>query len=266
MTLKHNNYIKKWYNDYVSNFLVDYKQLKSLLELKLDHSIYVAAHSKAIAIGEGWSQSDILVSEVIGLLHDTGRFFQIVEFQTFSDPDSLDHGELGFKIVKESSVLSSLSESGKKIILDSIHYHNTREIPDYINPDSLRFVKLIRDADKLDIFRVISDAIHNNKIEDHPEITLNIDINGPVNPAALAQILDKKTIEYRNIKSLADFGLTQLSWIYDVNYRYTLNQIAERGILEEIIDLLPKDKEVLKAAKSVSEYMAQKIQFQIFSN
>lgn len=253
------NDIKTWFHAYVNDFLTDGSRFKHLIELKIEHCIHVAGHAKDIAAGLQWPQADILTSEVLGLLHDIGRFPQVAEFQTFYDPDSVNHGELGFCVVKESDVLSSLSKSDRERILDSVHYHNSREIPHHVNSDSLRFVKLVRDADKLDIYRIISDAVHTNKIKDHPEIMLNIDINGPPNPAALAQFLDHQTVSYKNIKSLTDFGFTQLSWIYDINYPYTLKYIAEHRIIEDIAGALPQDAEITQAVNSLAEYMKQKM-------
>lgn len=57
-----------------------------------------------------WFQSDILIAEAPGLLHDVGRFSQLVEFGTFSDTDSINHGESGYKIIKHFEVFSPLPQ------------------------------------------------------------------------------------------------------------------------------------------------------------
>ncbi len=260
MNVEQFNHLQKWFHKYVKNITPDSGKLIHLIQLKLEHSINTAYYSRALGEDMRWSVSDILTAEALGLLHDVGRFSQIVKFGTFSDTGSINHGECGHKIIKQFNILSPLTGDDQARILDGIHYHNSVEIPQHINPDSLRFVKLVRDADKLDIFRVINDSIKNNRLDDYPEITLNIDINGPVNPLVLSQVLNKQIVSYKNVKSLADFGLTQLSWIYDINYKFTFQQIFDRRILEQVIELLPEEKEIQKVARAVKMFIAQKLQ------
>jgi len=251
------NEIRAWFFHYVENISHDSGILKPLIQLKLDHSLHVADDSREIAENLKWPLSEIVIAETLGLLHDVGRFSQIVEFRTFSDPDSINHGERGYHIIRDLDVLSSLPAQEQLIFLDGIHYHNVREIPHHICKESLRYIKLLRDADKLDIFRVINDMLHNGTLEKHPEITLNIDLNGPVSPAALAQILNEQTVSYENIKSLADFGLTQLSWIYDINYYVTFQRIIDRSIIEKIIEFLPENKEIKNVVQKVNTFITK---------
>ncbi|MBT4482273.1 MAG: HD domain-containing protein [Candidatus Latescibacteria bacterium] len=247
--------IKKWFHAYVEDITPDNDKLIHLIRLKYDHSLHVAENSRLIAEGMKWLKSDINVAEALGLLHDVGRFSQVVEYRTFYDPDSINHGERGFKVVGESGILSALPQNEQMKILDGIKFHNLITIPQYVNSARLRFVKLIRDADKLDIYRIIYDTVKTKIFEEHPEIFLNIDFDGPINPAALAQILNKETVSYRNVKSFKDFCLNQLSWMYDINYSLTFRLISEREIFKKVTAILPEDNGVQKAVRSVHAYM-----------
>ncbi len=259
MNVEHFNHLKKWFLKYIEDISPNNGRLKSLIQLKTVHSLNVAENSRALAEDLKLSQFDILTSEALGLFHDIGRFSQIIEFQTFSDPDSINHGEHGYKIIKQFDILSTLPAIDQKRILDGTHYHNSRKIPKHVSSDSLYFLKLVRDTDKLDIYRVISDSIKNNEFKEYPEITLDIDINGSLNPLALAQVQSKQTVSYKNVKSLVDFGLTQLSWIYDINYKFTFQQILKREIFEEITKLLPEEKEVNEVVQSVKSFIETKL-------
>lgn len=250
--------VKKWFIDYVENITPDNSKFIHLIRLKLDHSLHVAENSGLIADGMKWSKADVITAEALGLLHDVGRFSQIVEFHTFSDADSINHGEQGFQVVRNSGILSALPKDEQMKIFDGIKYHNLIKIPQHINSDNLRFVKLVRDADKLDIYRVINDTVKTDKLEEHPEIFLNIDFDGPINPAALAQILNRETVSHGNIKSFKDFCLTQLSWMYDINYSLTFRLISERGIFKTVTAFLPGESDVQKAVQSVSAYIKDK--------
>lgn len=259
MNINQFNVIKKWFHDYVEDITPNDAKLIHLIQLKLDHSLHVGENSRFIAEGMKWSEPDVIAAEALGLLHDVGRFSQVVEFSTFSDSGSINHGERGFHVVRMSSVLSTFPQKEQMKILDGIKFHNLINIPQHVNSDRLSFVKLVRDADKLDIYRVISDTVKTKKFEEYPEIFLNIDFEGPINPAALTQILNKETVSHRNIKSFKDFCLTQLSWMYDINYSFTFRLISERRIFKTVSAFLPEDNDVQKAIRSVRAYINERI-------
>ncbi len=247
--------IREWFKDYYDSCISTDGGRTKLMALKLEHSIKVGCHAKAIAEDEKWSAIEIEVAGILGILHDVGRFSQIVEFGTFSDPDSVNHGERGYEVVRSEGVLLPLPEEIQTALLNGIRHHNASRIPEKLDETSVRYLQLVRDADKLDIFRVIHKAIRKNTIEEQPEITLNVDIDGPVNPVALSELENHHNVSYENIKSLADFGLTQLSWIYDLNYRYSFKYVADCDILTIITNMLPQNPDVVRAIDNISNYL-----------
>ena len=259
MDAKQCNMLKKWFSDYVEDVFIEDEKITAFIQLKLEHSIKVAESCRIFATRMDWSQSDIYTAEVIGLFHDIGRFSQLVEYRTFADENSINHGERGYRLIKQFGILSFLPESGQSGILNGIRYHNSRYIPTHITTDSLPFLRLVRDADKLDIIRVIRSHIKNNRLEEHPEIILNIDIDGPVNPDALKQILNKETVSYKNVKSLADFGLAQLAWIYDINYKVTFQEIIDGNIIDKITEFFPHIQEIQEVKQHVETYIMEKM-------
>ncbi len=64
----------------------------------------------------------------------------------------------------------------------------------------------VRDADKLDIYRVLYDAWRSGVFRAQPEILHGVDIDGPPTAAALADLQARRTISFRNVRSLADFS------------------------------------------------------------
>ena len=65
------------------------------------HSLRVMRISKEIAIGLNLNDDEIKIATLIGLLHDIGRFEQYTNYKTFRDNDSIDHGDLGAKILEK---------------------------------------------------------------------------------------------------------------------------------------------------------------------
>ena len=74
--------------------------------LKIVHSYKVAEIAKELAVHQSCSQEDVELAELIGLLHDIGRFEQLKQYHTFLDAKSIDHAALGVQILKEQGLLS----------------------------------------------------------------------------------------------------------------------------------------------------------------
>jgi len=200
-----------------------------------------------------------MLADVVGMLHDAGRFPQFAKFRTFYDPSSLNHGECGYETALSCGALKSCAPADAAIILDGIRHHNCRRVPASLPGASLPFLKLVRDADKLDILYIVNDTIKRDRHKDYPEILLNIDLKGPPNPALIREIQETKTGSYQNVKTLADMGLMRLSWIYDVNYLPAFRRIRERRLLEDVYATLPDTAEVRAIISSASEFIAQKM-------
>lgn len=249
--------IADWFNSYCDSYaaLADSSRKTALMELKREHSLQVASHTVAIANDEQWTPFEREAAELLGLIHDVGRFPQLAEYGTFSDDSSLNHGELGFRVIVNTGILESLPVETRTALSDGIRYHNQRAIPQDIGSKSAHYLRLIRDADKLDIFRIIHDAVASNRIADHPEITLNIDLDGPINPVALSELKRRQNVTYANVRSLADFGLAQLAWLYDLNHRHSVRFVLDHGILDRILVLIPETPDTIAITDDIRVFL-----------
>ncbi len=247
--------IKAWFQNYVTTHVPEKLQSNQMIQIKLEHSLNVADNCRTIAEELKWDESDITTAEALGLLHDIGRFSQFAEFSTFSDSDSVNHGELGCKVVSRSNILSSISGRHRQCILEGIRHHNHRNLVQDVNQDSMPFLKLVRDADKLDIFQIVNKIENNNQLEERMKSALNLKSDGSINSAVLDEIRENNMVSNRNVKSLVDFHLMQLSWVFDINYSPTFRRISEGRFFERIINILPDDKEVQNVTKSISSYL-----------
>lgn len=88
--------IKRAFDEYVHNYdLNNYD-----ISYKYKHSFRVKEISKTLAKYLYLNEDDIKLAEVIGLLHDIGRFKQLELFDSYKDKN-INHGELGVKILFE---------------------------------------------------------------------------------------------------------------------------------------------------------------------
>lgn len=253
--------IKRWFASYVAGFAAPDGSLHNIYLIKRDHSLRVGANCLAIAGALGWEGGRIAAAEALGLLHDVGRFPQFQRFHTLEDAKSVNHGELGRGIVSDFDLLSSSNTGERDAILCSICHHNSRELADGCGPESLAFLKLIRDADKLDIIRVVSDIIRTGNFSKHPELLLNVDPDGPASPEMIEAVTCRRSGSYKNVRSLADMNLMRLSWVYDLNYPPTFRFFAERELLEEIRGMMPATPEIHRIIETARSYVMERSEF-----
>ena len=71
----------------------------------------------------------------------------------------------------------------------------------------------MRDADKLDIFRVLEDQVEHTDGRGDSRAFWNLAISAPPNPVVVECIAKGRPVDYQNIKSLSDFVLIQVGWM-----------------------------------------------------
>ena len=131
-----------------------YDLTNAAIARKQSHSLRVMANAREIATKMKLSAEQIDLATMIGLLHDIARFEQYTKFQTYSDQESFDHGDRAVEILKENGKIREyLSDSQyDNLIFTAIQNHNKYAISEDVSGEKLLFAKIIRDADKLDIF------------------------------------------------------------------------------------------------------------------
>jgi len=249
-----------WFDDYVNQFYGDDQYVNANLELKDNHSRRTCQETLHLAGELGLTDNQRRIAEVIALFHDIGRFEQFIKYRTYNDVRSVNHCLLGLDVLRRTKVLDSIDEKEKELIEKAIEYHGIKELPSGLNGQYLLFCKLIRDADKVDIFYVVTEYYAQYK--DNPN-GFTLELEFPDKPGYSAQvvedILQGKRVDYRSLQTLNDMKLLQLSWVYDVNFTATLKRIRHRKFLERIIDFLPETSDIEQVKSTVFEYVDSKI-------
>jgi len=243
------------YDAYVDTFRGSDGKLPVMMQLKRTHTAFVVKNAEAIVDGEGFSPEEREVSVAAALLHDTGRYEQLRLYNTFRDSDSVDHAVFSHDIVIEKGWLKKVEvegrgrESWEDAVLKAILYHNRRDLPEEIrDPPStstsdLNLLSLaahtVRDADKLDIFRVLEDQVAHTDWKKDSRAFWNLAVSAPPNPVVVDCIEKGLPVDYQNITSLADFVLIQVGWmIAGIQFATSRRLCRERGHLAYRRDFL----------------------------
>ena len=237
----------------------DTEKLPYPLQLKVDHSHRVADDSRLLAEHMHYSPNDKTIAIACGLIHDIGRFEQYRQYQSFVDRTSVDHGECGFEALEENNILQGIDPAEALIIRNGVRYHNKKMIPETIESNSIPWLHLLRDADKLDIFFIVKDLIINERFKEYQQLVAPIDFDAPPSPEVLHDLTDRQFVSYNHIKSLPDIFLLLLSWIHDLHYPASLQILKERSIIGFISERLKPFPETQEHIGRTLEYIKNRI-------
>ena len=248
--------LKAWFDTYTRSFLTGEAHKDSALVLKIEHTERVCNNICHLGRSLDLTDGHMRIAEAIGLFHDIGRFVQYRRYRTFNDRKSANHAALGVDVLNETSVLDSLFIDEKATIIEAVRFHNAPALPGNKPQESTVFMRLIRDADKLDIWKVFADYYRSHQ-RPEPAIVQHL----PDLPTWEADIVnaltEKRMAKFQDMKSLNDFKLLQLSWVFDLHFSETFIQAKKRGDLATIAQSLPDDRAVRLATASVMEQLAQ---------
>lgn len=251
------NKARKFYKEYMSG----YNPEEPRIALKIAHIYRTAEEAKWLAESLKLNKEDILLAELIGLLHDIGRFEQVKKYNTFLDKISINHGEYGVKVLFEDNLIRNFIEDSQydEIIKKAILNHNKARIEDDVTDErELLHCKIIRDADKLDIFKVVLiDSLEASyPLDKYPK--------EHVNPKIKEDFIKNHKVYYSDIKACVDLLVGQLGYVFDINYLYSLEKINNENYLEKLIKRFdPEDEKTIKDLNELRDiaekYMQEKI-------
>ncbi len=242
---------KKEFLKYVNNYNMKIPEMQR----KREHSIRVMEVSEKLAQNLNLSEEKIQVAALIGLLHDIGRFEQFKRYGTFKDAKSIDHGNLGVEILfkGEEPFIRKFIEDPKydNIIKIAIKNHNKFKIEDGLNEEELLFSKMIRDADKIDIFYEGVIIFWNEEGERE-----NIN-NSIASEKIMEKIRKGSLIDRKDIITPLDGLMSYFGFLFDLNFEYSIKLVKKEQYVEKILNKFDFSTNK-KAEKQIQEFLSRK--------
>ena len=198
---------------YVSNFDVSLDGIKR----KISHSVRVMRLSRKYAMELEFDNDDVELASLIGLLHDIGRFYQYQTYHSFNDFKTIDHADYGVKILFEDRLISKFTnkEEDYELIRFAIKNHNKLKIEDTNDSRFVKFARLIRDVDKLDIVYLLG------YLGEYEVISNDDDISDKV----VDDLLNNRPVDIRNEVNTNDHIAVTFGLVYDINYDVVLGEL-----------------------------------------
>jgi len=249
-----NNY-RDFFKRYTKSFFGLNQYKNKNYKLKQDHTKRVCANILELCSSLNFTEQGKNIAEAIALFHDIGRFVQFKTYNTFSDGKSENHAILGLRVLKETKIINKSAH--KNIILSAVRFHNLKELPNTLqDKNTILYSKLIRDADKLDIFNVLTNY-YISKNTDNPALDLELPHTTSYSEGVITDFFSNKCVDIKFLKGDIDFKLLQLSWIYDINFNKTLDIIKHKKYIEKILSVLPENTQVEQIHDHIKKYLLQ---------
>jgi putative nucleotidyltransferase with HDIG domain len=258
---------KSWFGNYVAGFYGDDEFVNANLKLKEAHSLRTCEEMLYLANELGLDGNSRRIAEVIALFHDIGRFEQFIRYRTYNDVRSINHCLLGIDVLRKMDMLAAVEKEEKELIEKAIEYHGIRQLPAGLDGRYSLFCRLIRDADKIDIFYVVTEYYRQYR-EKPQEFMLELEFpDRPVYSAEVVkEILAGRRLDYSKLRTLNDMKLLQVGWVYDVNFAATLRRIKQRGFLKMLFDFLPETEDIKKVREKIFNFVDSRIQQEKLEN
>ncbi len=238
---------------YTETFLNGDTEFDKNILLKKKHSLLVWRECRQLAEAENFSRRMAAIIEIAGLFHDIGRFAQLRGFNTFVDCKSINHGVLGREVLLKTKMLAALPERDRNIVFTVTKIHNERLLAGNFDGETLLVAKAVRDADKLDIIRVMLTEYAKGKLDG--TVILHLEESDNISPRVLAHLKQGENPSIADFKTLTDFKLAQLAWIYDLNFKHSLREFKKREFYEQIASYLPDIPQVNVLCGQMLDYL-----------
>lgn len=239
------NKVNSWFEAYVRSFRGRNSEEQEAYAMKAEHTLKVRDISRELAEYLMLSPRDVALAQIIGILHDVGRFSQFEKYHSFIDFKTEDHAALGLKVIGEQDFVNDFLPEDRMVIFYAIQYHNKKNLAFAPNERALFFGKILRDADKMDIYRVLEPFLRPS------------DGSG-VSPLFVKNFIEGKQCDYPACRTLDDKKIIRLMWAYDINFSWMLEKIARKGYFEVIYRNLPHTPEITQGMQKLVDYVVKK--------
>eukprot|EP00831_Metopus_contortus_P041274 TRINITY_DN32365_c0_g1_i1.p1 TRINITY_DN32365_c0_g1~~TRINITY_DN32365_c0_g1_i1.p1 ORF type:complete len:263 (-),score=53.50 TRINITY_DN32365_c0_g1_i1:280-1068(-) len=229
-----------WFNAYTRRYLDRAEgTVRDLVRRKISHTMRVLSHVQGILEELQPDEALAQAAEVAAILHDVGRFPQLLGHKSFDDHAGYDHAEQGAIILAGAEVLNPLPEHWRDVIMTVVRYHNRGVVPEGLDAEAQTVLEILRDADKLDAIQGNLKYMNPNSLHGKALKSGLAWHDTEVSPEVVRLTLDRKLIPFKAINWSNDFILFLCCWLYDLHVPYAFRHLDQSGNYERLLAMLP---------------------------
>ena len=237
------------FENYVSNYNLNDPNIY----LKYKHTGKVAENCERIAKSLNLPMKDIDLAWEIGMLHDIGRFEQLRRFDTFIDTESIDHAEFGADLLFKDGLIEKFDDEKEnyELLEKAVRLHSLYRLPDDLSERELLFCQVIRDADKIDIYR----ANYETGLHVIYHVTKEELLNSEITPEVYQVFCEERAIPRNIRKTIADNLVGHIALTFELVYPESKSMAIEQGYLKKLLETEFVNPETIELMKQISQRM-----------
>jgi len=223
------------------------------LVMKQEHTARVVELVSGLAEAEGLERGMVRLCRIAAWLHDVGRFPQFFHHRTFADDQSCSHAELSVREC-ESGPLSWLCPDDASAVRNAVALHSAYAVPGYLTGGPRLVCQLLRDADKLDIWRIVLHHYENGAPPGSLAIGPELAVDG-WNPDYVEALLSSRCAVTADKRSITDLRLLQTGWVFDISSTHACRYALREGYIERLLAFLPDNEVMNRVRQHVRGYL-----------
>lgn len=281
-------HIKKTFQEYTDR----YDSTNPKIKLKIDHTYRVADLCEQIAQSLELSAAEVDLAWLSGMLHDVGRFEQLRRYNTFSDAQSIDHARFAVELLYDEGLItdyvpeisttelvagartwrsmggvneSHTSQSEDMPLSDilqtlriAIGEHSAYRIQKGLDERTRMFCQILRDADKVDIFRVICDT----PMEEVYGFQTKDILRSAITPEVMQAFYEHHAVLRKLKKCPADYIVAHGSLAFELVYPESLRIAKEQGYLKQMMSFQSENPDTAEIfedlRKDLNDYLEER--------
>lgn len=230
---------KHEFDEYVSHYDLHIPQI----HLKYIHSYKVVDVIDELCDMRGVKEEKDLCL-LIGLLHDIGRFEQFRIYHSFIDYQTVDHAAFSSYLLFEKGLIRRFIEKDTydSIIQHAIEQHNKYQIDEGFDEEELFYIYMIRDADKLDHFRVKETEKDTTLLG----VTYRQAGQETISDAVYDQFMHHQLIYAPTRQTHLDQWISYIAFIYDLHFDESKQYINSHNYIHKSFDKIKVTHEETK--------------------
>ena len=253
------NKIRTWYDAYVLEFSSEDSEIQINIDLLKEHASRVIENVIELALSINIDESNLFLLQTAALLHDIGRFEQLVKHGTYADNEVSNHIQIGLNVIEEHEVLMALEEDERQLVIDCVKMHDLSELPKNSDKQSLVLIHLLRDADRIDVLRIVSDYYTHKKVHPNRHLDMELKDMPAIAKKVSNAIMADKVAKREDVETVNDLKLSQMSWIFDMKHKRSFKMVSEKSYIKAIFETLPKSDVVIDMYRNMKIFMENQL-------
>ena len=228
-----------WFTAYAAEKMALEQGDASPMDLKLTHSLGVLNNARLTVEGEHFDPQTARACLLAALYHDVGRFEQYLRYHTFRDRESCNHGQMGVRVLKAEHRLDDEDPQTRKLVMAAVGMHNRFALPKGTAEKVALVTNVVRDADKLDILRVMDEHLSDAAPYNPTVVLQQPDDPTIASEAVMTAVREHRVAAYADLRCVNDFRLLLGTWFFDLHFGSCRRKFLQDGHAKNLLLHMP---------------------------